>query len=87
MNLKLVHWIMHSRVTGGGIFEKNVGQISCCSRLLWDPKSKILLSSDAFSLGAGPQKILPVTLKSVHKNFFFKSLKVIPEIKCVPYFT
>ena len=38
------------------MFEKFVGDMSCCSRLFWDPKSKILLRSVAFSLGAGPHK-------------------------------
>ena len=30
--------------------------MSCCSRLLWDPKSKMSLWCVAFSLGAGPHR-------------------------------
>ena len=37
-------------------WRKKCGHMSCCSRLLWDPKSKILLWSVAFSLGGGPHK-------------------------------
>ena len=52
---------------GGVIFEKKFGPMSCCSRLLRDPKSKISLCSVAFTPAkglTGSQKILPVTLKS-----------------------
>ena len=43
--------------------KKKIGNIPCCAKLLKDPNAKILLKNVAFKLGAGPLKILTVTLK------------------------
>ena len=47
--------------------EKNCVHMSSSCKLIWDPKSKILFWSVAFSLGlTRSQKVLPVKLKSAH---------------------
>ena len=73
------------------IFErKNVGHMSCCSSLLWDPKSKILLCSVAFSLSAGPRKASENFASnpkiSIKYFLYITLLKASPETKFVPYF-
>ena len=91
LTLHTRQWV-YSRVEW--FLKKKIGHMSCCSRLLWDPKSKILLWSVAFSPGAGPHaqglgkslKSLKKGLKSAHKTFLTTFLKVLPESKFVPYF-
>ena len=75
--------IQTAHVVGWSDFWKNFGHMSCCTKLVWDHKSKISFWNVAFSLGAGPLKILTVTLKSAHK-FFKNILKVAPEAKDFP---
>ena len=41
------------------------GHMSCCTKLLWDPKSKVSIWNVAFSLGAVPQSN---PKDSAHKN-------------------
>ena len=60
--------------------KKKIGHTSCCSRLLWDPKSKnVHFDLLLFHLEQGlkePQKILPVTLKSgLNQVFSFAQVK------------
>ena len=57
-----------------------------CSRLFWDPKSKILLLSVAFLLGLRKCLKSLKTKISITETFYFKFLKVSPETKFVPYF-
>ena len=57
------------------IFEIFVGHIECGSRLLRNPKSKISFWSATLSLCAGPQQILPVTLKTAKQKFVFHTFK------------
>ena len=63
---------------GGVILKENKLHFLCCAKLLQDPNSKISWLNVAFSLGAGPQKILTVTLK-----FYLTFLKVSPKTKRV----
>ena len=58
----------------------------CCAKLLKDPTSKISLYIVAFSLGAGPQKMLTVSLTTARKKLYLylTFLKVLLETKCVP---
>ena len=51
------HWkVLRIYILEWSDFRKNLGHMSCCSRLFWDPKSIILHWSVAFSLCAWPHK-------------------------------
>ena len=50
---------------------KKIGHMACCAKLFKDPKSIIFLLNVAFWLGAGPLKILTVTLKGSKKMFTY----------------
>ena len=59
--------------------------LPCCFKLFSDPNSKISLSNDAFSLGAGPPKIVTVTVK-LAKNRFLKHFLSLFKGLCLLYF-
>ena len=47
-----------------------IGHSENCAKLLKDLDSKVSLGNVAFKFGAGPQKILTVTLKWTNKFFY-----------------
>ena len=63
--------IMPITQQGGVILKNKKLHFLCCAKLLWDPNSKISCLKVAFSLVAGPQKMLTVTLIKMSKTNFF----------------
>ena len=55
--------------------KKKLGTSACCAKLFKDPKSKTFLWNDAYYLGAGPPKILTVTLKWAKNIVLFNICK------------
>ena len=82
--------VVSDSVVGWSYFWNFFWHMSCSSRLLWDPKSKIYFDLLLFHLVQGftrPQKtpkIPKIGLKS--DNFFWTFLKESSETKRVPYF-
>ena len=80
-----LHNLLSLAIVEGCLKTKLDTCLPCCFKLFSDPNSKISLSNDAFSLGAGPPKIVTVTLK-LAKNRFLKHFLSLFKGVCLLYF-